>query len=87
MRATSSGRATYRTGATPGGPITGKQVVPCPWQKEDSAGPMNVAGDSSGGESLGGEPEPAAGVRRQIPDQHRGARGEGVETRALAEVS
>ena len=37
----------FGTGATPGGPITGKQVVPCPWQKEDSAGPMNVAGDTS----------------------------------------
>jgi hypothetical protein len=30
---------------TPGGPITGNQVVPCPWQKTPKNGPMIVAGD------------------------------------------
>jgi hypothetical protein len=31
---------------TPGGPITGNQVVPCSWQKTPHGGPMTVAGDS-----------------------------------------
>jgi hypothetical protein len=29
----------------PGGPITGKRLVPCSWQNLDSGGPMIVAAD------------------------------------------
>jgi hypothetical protein len=33
---------------TPGGPITGNQVVPCSWQKSAQGGPMIVASDMTG---------------------------------------
>jgi hypothetical protein len=33
---------------TPGGPITGNQVVPSSWQKTAQDGPMIVAGDTLG---------------------------------------
>jgi hypothetical protein len=29
------------------GPITGNQVVPCPWQKTPQSGPMIMAGDTA----------------------------------------
>src|SRR5262249_6720472 len=35
---------------TPGGPITGNQVVPCSWQKTLQGGPISVAGDTPAGD-------------------------------------
>jgi len=37
---------TDRRHDTPGGPITGRTVVPWPWQEISLGGPINVAGDS-----------------------------------------
>lgn len=86
MPATSNGRTTYRAGATPGGPITGEQVVPCPWQDQRSTGPMLVAGDTATGTARAGCNSPrcslitTTSLSRVDDEDHRGHGASGPQS-------